>query len=193
MERTEFLTEPVRTLCLELRGDHTVIPREAWLTHGEEEPDFEGHHIDLENLPEEAFYYDRHENLDCDEVSRDPKANQAAVVQAGSRLMDILNLSNTRAMCDVVGQYMVPAECRMDGVILYFLKYKQKEEVVEATLEFTRKIANYLPETSKEARKRLVKEMRKEWKERQNDGPAFRLSQALHDTNLARLAMSFVP
>lgn len=173
------LTEPVRTLCSEIRENATVIPVWAWLAHGEEEPDSEGHHIDLENLPEEAFYCDRHKVEDDKEAIRDPLANQAGVVQAGARLMDLLGLSNTRAMCGVVGFYLSRTKYGMDAVIDHLLSHKDDKEVVEAAIEFAGKMANYFPEISEEARKRLVKEMRKDWKRGQNDGSAFRFQSGV--------------
>ncbi len=185
--------EPSQTLCTELTGNDTVIPKEAWAVHGEEVEEMdtgifdhdlhdpEYRHQDLENLAEEDIYPDRHDLAEDErEANRDPEWDPNRVARAGAKLMIELELSPTRAMCDVVGAYMGRLEYRMDGVIYHCLNCKRDNDVVEAAVKFAEKMSKYFPEISKKARDRLIADAQMEQQlQRRIDGPANRLGKVL--------------
>jgi len=200
-----FIGEPTQTLCTELAGDNTVISKEAWMRDGENveemdtgifdhnphDPNY--HHIELENLENigDDSAYDNTE--DEREMNRDPEWDPNRVAKAGANLMTKLELSPTRAMCDVVAAYMGRLECRMDGVIHHCLNHKHDQAVVEAVLEFARKMAKYFPEISKKAKNRLISDAQMEQQlQRRIDGPAYRLGKAIFNSNWCRLLIATV-
>jgi len=96
-------------------GDLKIVPHECWhedsdggvpkYYHKADHPftSYVGYAAD-ELVRQNGISYDDTE--DKREMNRDPEWDPRRVAQAGAKLIETLELSPTRAMCDVVGAYM---------------------------------------------------------------------------------------
>jgi hypothetical protein len=174
--------EPHRTLCTELVGNNTVIPKEAYAVHGEEveeldmgfpfrDPrDPEYHHQELENLSEEDVYPDRYgsEEIANHEEREAKRCDLAAIAKAGVNLMLKLKIEPTKMNYDIVAIYL---DKRTDGLIGRFflnLKYNRSEEA-GAIVEFFEKMKKFQPSISERATSVILAQARTEKREEEEE------------------------
>lgn len=198
-----FEGEPRQTLCTELCGNDTIIPKDAWVIHGEEPKEMDT------GIPKPSPYVrknpftsyvgyasdelDRQNSNSYDSTEDEREARRRTpqvAVDARLNLIRTLRSSLKGIMCEIVDIYLYK---RMDGVIHYCLDHKCDQAIVEAALEFAGKMAKYFPEISKEAKDRLIADAQIEQQlQRRTDGPAYRLGEMIFNSNWKRLLRATV-
>ncbi len=173
-----FDGEPRRTACTELAGDDTVIPKEAWVEHGEEiekmdtgifdhdSHDPECRYIDRENLCEEDIYVDRYgdeEEMSQEEREakrRDPKAMLTAAKSLLRMLYgladDSISIFEFEGITKTNSIIVIYLRERMDGVVKHFFKNLRDEHITETVLDFVRKMVPYKPAVSREEENHIL-------------------------------------
>ncbi len=84
---------------------------------------------------------------------------ETCAAMAGVKLIEMLALTPTKAMCHVVGIYLNE---RMDGVIKHYFANWRDTEVKAAVLEFCEKMREYEPKISQEVGGRLYSQAQSE-------------------------------